>query len=336
MLTAAGVFKHRDGAWPNLIALAYVILGHGLAIALLAVAAWPLRLAAVLLAAHTLVIATYLAHECMHGSIFRHPRWNARLGAGLVWLAGGAPAGYQRLRRKHLHHHIDRNDPLAFDYRAFLANHARVRRTVIACEWLHVPALELLLRLAPLAYAFARAELIAERRRVLAATASRLALAALLLSLGPTVLALYACAYLLFVVGVRFSDAFHHSFELVLVRDHGSSYGAAPGKTRTYEQLNTYSNVISRRWPVLNLLVLNFVFHNAHHARPAVPWHRLPALDARLFGGDRRQEVPMRQLVADFHALRIDRLSADRAVTATSPDAPARFVGAVAVSLLTM
>ena len=45
---------------------------------------------------------------------------------------------------------------------------------------------------------------------------------------------------------------------------------------RQYEEDNTYSNLLSTRYPWLNLLVLNFCYHNVHHNKPSEPWYRLP------------------------------------------------------------
>jgi len=336
MVTVLGAFKYRDGPFPNLAAIAYATLGHGLAITLLLADGWLTRLAGMLLAAHTLMIATYLVHECIHESIFRDRRWNARLGTLLAWMCDGAPAGYERLRRKHLHHHFDRIDPLAFDYRAFLAAHALIGRGVVALEWLHIPAVELLLRLVPIVRPFTRDEDRSERARVMAVVASRLFCAGALVALAPSALALYGLAYLLFIVGVRFADAFHHTYDLVLVRDYGLDYGAPAGKDRAYEHVNTYTNLLSSRRPALNLLLLNFGYHNAHHLKPGIPWHRLPAMNAKLFGRDVRQHLPIRRLVADFHAFRIERLYSEQAVVESAGGEDRRFVGAVAVSLLTV
>jgi len=324
MLSGAAC-RYADGVWPNRLALAYVVGGQATALALFAAApAWGARLVGVLLAAHSLPIATYLVHECIHESIFRDKRRNARLGAALAWLAGGGAAGYERLRRKHLHHHLDRVDPSAFDHHAVFAAHPTTHLAIVALEWLHVPALDLLLRAVPAWRALRRPAFAAERGRVAGALATRLAGAAALLALGGSVLASYAVAYLLFVVAARFFDAFHHTFDVVVMADFGLDFGPEPDKDRAYEPANTYSNLLPRRWTALNLLVLNFTYHNAHHRKPGVPWHRLRALDAQLFGADARQVVPARWLLADFHALRLARL-------AGQPGA-----GAVAVSLLTV
>ena len=316
-------FKYVDGARASRVAITYATTGHALAIALLCAGSWPARLAGTLLAAHTLVIAAYLTHECIHESVFREHRWNARLGALLTWLCGGAAAGYERLRRKHLHHHLDRVDPIAFDYRTFLVRHSLVRGVVTALEWLYVPALELLLRAVSIVRPFRNPAFAGERRRVAVVVMSRAVFAGVLLVLGPVVLSLYVVAYLLFVVAARLGDAFHHTFDLIVVPDYGLDFGPPPGKDRLYEQANTFTNPLSMRWPALNLLVLNFVFHNAHHDKPGIPWHRLPALDHRLYGDDSRQVVPLRRLLAEFHRHRVARLLRD---------AP----GAVGVSLLTL
>ena len=52
---------------------------------------------------------------------------------------------------------------------------------------------------------------------------------------------------------------------------------------RDYEQSHTFSNVISIRYPWLNLITLNFGYHNAHHTKPTVPWHELPKLHEALY-----------------------------------------------------
>ena len=50
---------------------------------------------------------------------------------------------------------------------------------------------------------------------------------------------------------------------------------------------------------VLNLLLLNFSYHNAHHERPIEPWYRLPALHARLYPGEHHQTLPMTEHCPD-------------------------------------
>ena len=107
-------------------------------------------------------------------------------------------------------------------------------------------------------------------------------------------------------------------------------------RDRAYEKANTYSNLLSLRWPWLNLLLLNFPYHNAHHEQLAVPWYRLPALHGKLYGGNCRQVVPMSRLLSPFHRHRVKRvLSDDYGVLDTAASNADGFIGAVSVSFLT-
>jgi fatty acid desaturase len=116
----------------------------------------------------------------------------------------------------------------------------------------------------------------------------------------------------------------------------------APPRDHDYEQHNTYSNLVSTRWPWLNLLLLNFAFHNAHHERPVEPWHRLPALHAALYpeaAGDpegHAQTLPMARYLRSYHRHRLSRvLDDDYGVVGSGPDRAEGFRGAYGVSFLT-
>jgi fatty acid desaturase len=146
---------------------------------------------------------------------------------------------------------------------------------------------------------------------------------------------LYAIAYVLFLNVLRFMDAFQHTYEVFVTR----SLAAAPIDPRRdlrYEYENTYSNLLAERRGWLNLLVLNFPYHNAHHVRPGEPWYRLPALHRSLYGDKDRQVITCAQLVASFHRHRVARVFAEDygSVAATGKRA-GDFIGAVGVSFLT-
>ena len=136
---------------------------------------------------------------------------------------------------------------------------------------------------------------------------------------------------------MNFFDAFHHTFDqYVLPSDEAPV--PMEGKDRVYEQANTYSNVISTRHPWLNLLTLNFGYHNAHHERASVPWYRLPQLHRELYGDATPQLLPLRDLLRTFHVNRLRRIQpGDYGVV--HPAGPGRaddMVGAHAVSFLTV
>jgi fatty acid desaturase len=165
-----------------------------------------------------------------------------------------------------------------------------LRRAREALEWAYVPATEVLMRLQVVWRPFF---IRAQRRhlpRAAAMLALRLALLLLLALYSLKALCLYGVALLLHAL--NFFDAFHHTFDLLFVE--ADQPVALDGRDRLYEQTHTYSNLISERWPALNLLTLNFGYHNAHHERPSVAWHRLPALHQQLFGGRSLAVLPRR------------------------------------------
>ncbi len=325
----------RPGAWPHVLAIGYTLVGWPLGIWMLIRPELLLNAAGVLLTAHTLVYSGYLLHDCAHQSIFLKSAANDRLGILMSWVNGSCLASYDRLKRKHLRHHSDRLDVVTFDYRAALkAAPAWARRGVVLLEWAYIPAVEMIMRgmiiVAPFSAGGTR-----ERVRMLGLLAVRVAFFTALALVSLRGVLLYALAYLLFVNVLRFMDAFQHTYE-VYVSSSLESAPVDPRRDRRYEYLNTYSNVLSERWWLLNLLVLNFSYHNAHHARPSEAWYRLPALHRSLYRPADQQVITCRQLIASFHRHRVARvLSDDYGEVAASGARASGFIGAVGVSFLT-
>ena len=117
---------------------------------------------------------------------------------------------------------------------------------------------------------------------------------------------LYAIAYTLMLILLRFMDSVQHDYGY-----HLTLYDESPAPLRgdrQWEQAHTFSNPISirRDWP--NWLVLNFGFHNAHHARPTTPWYRLPALHRELFGRDEESVIPFLSQLRIYHRGRVERI----------------------------
>jgi fatty acid desaturase len=349
----SGIFRAKDGALPNLLVISYTVLGWPTGIVLLLQPQWAWNCLGVLVTAHALVYSGYLVHDCAHHAIFKSAAANDRLGILMTWINGACLANYAGLKKKHLRHHADRLDVVTFDYRATLCRFpAWLRRAVLALEWCHVPAVELVMRGLVIAAPFAdgtpearggpvrdaqtNGASRAARIRVVVFAAMRIAGFAVLGVLSIKALVLYALAYMLFLNVLRFMDAFQHTYEVFVSR----TLGAAPPDPRrdlAYEYENTYSNLIAEHPWWLNLLVLNFSYHNAHHVRPSEPWYRLPALHRALYGEGRdRQVIPCRELLVSFHRYRVQRvLAADYGVVAPTGERAAAFMGAVGVSFLT-
>ena len=333
---ATGIFRNQQGAWLNVAALSYTLAGYAVGVGLLAASHWTLNVVGVLLVGHTLVYAAYFIHEFAHQTVFRSPQANNRWGTLMSWIAGSCYAPFSALRRKHMRHHTDRADVLTFDYKRFLNDSPGwVRKFVMTLEWLHIPAVEFVMHGYVMLLPFLKAERSAERPRLIAIFLVRIAAFALLGWYSLKALLLYAVAYMIMLHALRFTDAFQHTYDAFAVLEGGDTPNDKV-RDRDYEQANTYSNLTSVGRPWLNLLLLNFPYHNAHHERPIVPWHDLPQLHAQLFPADYVQVLPMRELLWGYHRDRVRRvLSDDYGAVGTGPNKADGFLGAVGVSFLT-
>jgi fatty acid desaturase len=329
-----GLFR-RAGAWPHAVMIGYTLGGWGLGVWLLTRPEILLNVVGVLLTAHTLICSGYMIHECAHQTVFARIVSNDRLGILMSWLNGACLADYQRLKMKHLRHHTDRLDVVTFDYRAVLKRApVWVRRSVLGLEWAYIPFVELLMRamivVAPFRHGTVRA-----RVRTVSLLMVRVVFWCALALVSVKALLLYAIAYLIFVHVLRFMDAFQHTYE-VFPSQSLTAAPPDPRRTRRYEYENTYSNLVAIRWPWLNLLVLNFPYHNAHHTKTGVSWYELPALHRELYGTHDPQVIPCRDLIVNYHRHRVARvLAEDYGSVGGGEDRANGFLGAVGVSFLT-
>lgn len=331
-------FRYPDGALPNIAALGFTLVGWSLGIALLTQPAWWLNALGFAMVVLALVWSAYFIHEFAHQAIFKTPEANARWGTLMTWVNGSCFAPFADLRRKHMRHHVERADVITFDARAFLMRSpAWFRASVVALEWAYVPVVEFVMRGFVIALPFMDERKHDRRARIVAIAAVRIAAFALLGWLSPKALLLYFLAYLVFVTVLRFADCFQHTYDAYPILDD-QPIPDDKLRDRDYEQANTYSNVVGLHNPLLNLLWLNFGYHNAHHERPTVPWHRLPAYHRELYGETYAQVVPVRQLLRAFHIHRATRVISGDYGQVRGPEVPGRadgFVGAVGVSFLT-
>ena len=318
-----------------MLALLYVLFAFVIGIAGMSQSLPAANILGVLLLAHGMVIAAYMIHECAHNTVFSNNRNNARLGNVLLWFTGAAYGKYEDIRSKHFRHHVDRADVVAFDYRTRLASYPRLCKIIKALEWVYIPAIEIIMHALVLILPFHQAQRKHLRKHVISVLAIRVLIFALLFAWSPRVVLLYPIAYLLFLTVMRFMDTHQHTYEVfeTLDRERGEE---ARRFNAEYEQRNTFSNLVSVRYPWLNLLTLNFGYHNAHHARPTTPWYRLPALHRELYGSGDEQILPFGNLLRAFHRYRTRRiLNADEGDIGMAADKGIRFVGVDGVSFLT-
>jgi len=331
----ATLWREPEGALPNSLALGYAVAGYAAGFVLTAQASWWLAAAGALLTTHAMVIAAYLVHEAAHSTLFAAPAHNRIAGEAMSWIAGSAYASFERIRHLHLRHHRDRADVTCFDYKSFLRRHALARRLTYALEWAHAPAVEVLMHWQVILRPFLERAQARHRRRAALVLVLRLALFAALAWASVQAAVLYILAYTLLLAILNFFDAFHHTFDQYFV--DADAPVPPDARDRDYEQANTFSNVVSSRYPPLNLLTLNFGYHNAHHERPATPWYRLPALNRELFGAAPRELLPVVELVRTHHRNRLKRvLDDDYGNVGTGRGRADGFIGAHGVSFLTV
>ena len=330
-------FRYEDGVAPNVAALAFVLLGFPLGVWLLTRPGW-LAAAGMPLLTLALIWSAYFIHEFAHHAIFRTPRANERWGTLMSWINGSCYATFADMRKKHMRHHVERADVITFDVHGFLRSlPAWLRGMVLALEWAYVPAVEFIMRGFVMALPFTARGRGRSRLRIVAIFALRTAAFAALAWVSAKALLLYALCYLVFVTVLRFADCFQHTYDAYPILDD-TPVPADKVRDRAYEQANTYSDIvgIDSRW--LNLVWLNFGFHNAHHERPTMPWHQLPAQHRKLYGEQHAQVVTMGELLKSFHRHRVTRVLSPDYGSVQPHGVPGRadgFIGAVGVSFLT-
>lgn len=335
-MDSPSILRDRGGFWPLVAVTGYVFGGYFGGLGLLLFATNPVwLLLGTLLTAHAMVIAAYLLHECGHNTLFRRNEYNARLGRVLNWIAASAYARFEDIRGKHMRHHVDNADVIAFDHVAFLQRHPVLRRAIEILEWAYVPALPVMMHWTQILLPFVWENRRHLRNRVLGVLAIRGTIFLGVLIWNPLAALLYGVAWLLMLHVLRFMDSFQHNYALSYTLETGGD-ATRRGDT-AYEQAHTFSNPVSMKRPWLNLWTLNFGYHNAHHAKPTAPWYRLPALHRELFPEDYPQVLGLNEQWAAYRRHRVSRVMGD-------PEDPERFrdrlrqgeaVGADAVSFLT-
>lgn len=334
-------FRYPEGVRPNVLALAFTVLGYPVGIALLTMPGWLWNVLGFVLVVITLVWSAYFIHEFAHHAIFKTAGANTRWGTLMSWINGSCYARFEDMRRKHMRHHVERADVITFDARGYLLRApAWQKNTVLALEWAYFPAVEFLMRgfvvLMPFRHQSAGSA-VSTRARILGIAAVRLSGWLVLGLLSVKALLLYFAAYLVFVTLLRFADCFQHTYDAYPILNN-APIPADKVRDRVYEQANTFSDIVGMNHPWLNLLWLNFGFHNAHHERPTMPWYRLPAYHRELYADDYAQVITVRELLRSYHINRVKRVLSVDYGQVRAPGTPGRaddFLGAVGVSFLT-
>jgi fatty acid desaturase len=336
------IYRYPDGLWPNTLAIAATLLLYPLGLGLLLQSHWGWNALGFCILVLSLTWSAYFIHELAHHAIFKNPETNARWGTLMSWINGSCYARFDDMRRKHMRHHVERADVITFDAKGFLlASPAWLRNTVLALEWAYFPAVEFLMRGFVILMPFRKGGTLTGKLRIVAIAVVRLGALTFLGIASIKALVLYCLAVLVFITLLRFADCFQHTYDSYPILDE-TPIPTDKLRDRAYEQANTYTDVVGVSGTlgngVLNMLWLNFGYHNAHHERPTMPWYRLPAYHREIYPPDYAQVVTVGELLHSFHANRLSRILADDygAVAPVGTTGRANgFRGAVGVSFLT-
>jgi fatty acid desaturase len=335
MKTLSSLFRFSDALIPNLLAWTYILITYVLGFAGIMADIIVFNVFGVILLAHSMVIAAYFIHECAHDSLFKNNRHNKFIGEILMWITGSSYNTYEAIRHKHVRHHVDRADIVSFDYREKLQEFPKALRLIQRLEYFYIPAVEIMLHALVVILPFVKPSRRQYRSRVISVLILRIAFFVILASYSFQVLWLYPLSYLIFMTVMRFMDVHQHTYNLheTLDMKRGKEVEAYD---RAFEARNTYSNLISESYPWLNLLVLNFSYHNVHHDQQIQPWYRLPALHQELYGENRKQVLPFINLLKSYHDNRVVRiLHADPVDFDVKTDEGRHFIGVDGASFLT-
>jgi fatty acid desaturase len=296
-------YKVQQFSLWNTFALSYVVFGYTAGIVLCCLSSFWFNGLGVLLTAHALVCSAYLTHDCMHSAVGKGRQINAVFGNVMLWINGGCYYGFEQLALQHIAHHVQRVDSFTFDIVAEIAQQPKViQRCIFALEWCYFPVVSFWARWRSFRTAISQSAQAQLRFWPIAILCVRAALFIGLGLLSAKALLLYSLSYVGMITMLRWMDAFQHTYEAF------PAGTKLPKRDYQYEQANTFSNLISRQYPGLNLLFLNFGYHNAHHACMKCPWYRLPELDQTFSQADERRYIPLSELLRLYHRHRVTRL----------------------------
>lgn len=227
----------------------------------------------VVLLVHSLLLQAYLLHDCTHRSGLTSSRWNDRLGQVLSFVLGSGYVPFSVIRTKHMEHHILKRDVVSVNYIHWFEQHKLSRYIVNILERIGLPAIEYWFHGRFIWVSLTQGDYFQRYRAFLYGVSRLLFFTFLYVTFAPSVL-FYGLAYTFMIIVLRLMDLPQHSYETVFAPDNNKELEVNDSRDASYEQQHTFSNPLGRS-PWSNFLVLNFGFHNAHHARPTSPWFML-------------------------------------------------------------
>jgi len=299
------LFKYREDSLYNLSAFTFLSIAYISGWILCFSDNWINNVVGVLLLTQSMVIMTFFVHEFAHGSIFLSKEWNNYAGKLFIWLVLHGFFSFQKIQKLHLEHHSNRADVTYSNFHEYFEQHLVQKRILISLEWCYIPAVELLIKWESLVRLWKNQEE-SDRKLILFALQFYGVLFVLIAWVHVWTLLCVTVTYIFLLHILRFMDMHQHTYTTYTLDEYGNK-PKLPVFDKVYEQDNTYTNLFSSHYTWLNLLTLNFGYHNAHHAKPSIPWCRLPLLHREL--NYEVKELPVLALLTNYHGYRVQRVA---------------------------
>lgn len=299
------MFRYTDAKIPNIILFGYMLL--------MVIGGTYLilhdNIIGVLLYAHCFVLMAYVAHDCMHDSLFVSEKVNDYIGIFFAGLIGGAYTPYKELKQKHLMHHSFRVDFVQMDFRIWMESHPVVKKIVYAMHRVYLPGAEILCHMLTIASPWMFDNLKDRRQFVIDIALGRLCFYLGLSIISWKLVFAYLAARVIAMQILALIDCHQHTFKTIDIDTKPGDIVKMEGysKSKQYEDEHTKSNLISTRFPWLNLLLLNFTYHNVHHKFPDAPWHQLPEKHKQFYEIN-TCVIKFKDVLYNFHKHRLTRL----------------------------
>jgi len=256
----------------NIFLLIFIFTSYFLGIFLLTQFHYLFSFLAIPILSFSMILAWYLSHDCAHYLVVPTRNWNKFIGEILSWINGFSYFRFSNYSRDHLRHHFEHVDFLGTDVQKTLAHLSSLtRKTILFLEYGYIPVLHFLIKTKGIYDILIGADK-RYRHRVLLILLARIFFITWISISNIHALLFYLLCISIRIHCVRFVDAFQHSYAEI-----DPNVRSMP-KDKIFEQKNTFSFPIASKYKFLNLLILNFGFHNAHHAIPSCPWYNLQKL----------------------------------------------------------
>ncbi|MEH2390178.1 MAG: fatty acid desaturase [Nostoc sp.] len=287
----------------NTYVVVYTIFGYFLGLYLILLNQAEKNLLGMILITHTSIWSALLTHEFIHETIFEKRSMNRLFGSLMTLISGACYVSFKLLKQQHIKHHCNKVGYDGFSITSWvLSLPASIRAVLITLEFFYIPVLSFISRWRTLLVPLLRPDYKYMRLRIVIVFLIRVTFFSILYLINPWSILYVFLAHIAMLNILRVYDCYHHTFDIIPL---GSP---VPRLTNDYEQENTFSSLINRKYYWTNWIFLNYGYHNAHHYKPNVPWHELPNLDKAMYPSSEVHCILFPDLIIYYHRNRINRI----------------------------